>query len=72
MLLQDLIIPIGAAIVSFAVAAGFAAWVSRQKPGTQQMLDISNAVKVGAMVQQLDFRTVLLLQLVRVFLQLQD
>src|SRR3972149_4970209 len=49
MSLQDLIIPIGAAIVSFAVAAGFAAWVSRQKPGTQQMLDISNAVKVGAM-----------------------
>jgi len=49
MLLQDLIIPVGAAIVSFAVAAGFAAWVSRQKPGTQQMLDISNAVKVGAM-----------------------
>ena len=49
MLLQDLIIPVGAAIVSFAVAASFAAWVSRQKPGTQQMLDISNAVKVGAM-----------------------
>lgn len=49
MLLQDLIIPVGAVIVSFAVAAGFAAWVSRQKPGTQQMLDISNAVKVGAM-----------------------
>ena len=49
MLLQDLIIPVGAAIVSFAVAAGFAAWVSKQKPGTQQMLDISNAVKVGAM-----------------------
>jgi len=49
MSLQDLIIPIGATIVSFAVAAGFAAWVSRQKPGTQQMLDISNAVKVGAM-----------------------
>jgi K(+)-stimulated pyrophosphate-energized sodium pump len=42
-------IPIGAAIVSFGVAAGFAAWVSKQKPGTQQMLDISNAVKVGAM-----------------------
>lgn len=49
MSLQDLIIPVGAAIVSFAVAAGFAAWVSKQKPGTQQMLDISNAVKVGAM-----------------------
>ncbi len=49
MSLQDLIIPVGAAIVSFAVAAGFAAWVSKQKPGTQQMLDISNAVRVGAM-----------------------
>ena len=47
--LQDLIIPIGAAVVSFAIAACFAAWVSKQKPGTQQMLDISNAVKVGAM-----------------------
>jgi len=49
MLLQDLIIPIGAAIVSFVVAAVFALWVSKQQPGTQQMLDISNAVKVGAM-----------------------
>ncbi|MBI5378515.1 MAG: sodium-translocating pyrophosphatase [Thaumarchaeota archaeon] len=49
MLLQDLIIPIGAAIVSFVVAAVFAIWVSKQQPGTQQMLDISNAVKVGAM-----------------------
>ena len=49
MSLQDLIIPVGAAVVSFAVAACFAAWVSKQKPGTQQMLDISNAVKVGAM-----------------------
>ncbi|MGI0040433.1 MAG: sodium-translocating pyrophosphatase [Nitrosopumilaceae archaeon] len=42
-------IPVGAAIVSFAVAAVFALWVSKQQPGTQQMLDISNAVKVGAM-----------------------
>jgi K(+)-stimulated pyrophosphate-energized sodium pump len=49
MLLQDLMIPIGAAIVSFMVAAVFALWVSKQQPGTQQMLDISNAVKVGAM-----------------------
>lgn len=49
MLLQDLMIPVGAAIVSFAVAAVFALWVSKQEPGTQQMLDISNAVKVGAM-----------------------
>src|SRR3990172_2253533 len=49
MLLQDLLIPVGAAIVSFVVAAIFALWVSKQQPGTQQMLDISNAVKVGAM-----------------------
>src|SRR5574338_762015 len=49
MLLQDLMLPVGAAIVSFVVAAVFAAWVSKQQPGTQQMLDISNAVKVGAM-----------------------
>src|SRR3990172_1422622 len=49
MLLQDLMIPVGAAIVSFIVAAVFALWVSKQQPGTQQMLDISNAVKVGAM-----------------------
>ncbi|MGQ0796210.1 MAG: sodium-translocating pyrophosphatase [Nitrosopumilaceae archaeon] len=49
MLLQDLMIPIGAAIVSFVVAAFFAFWVSKQPPGTQQMLEISNAVKVGAM-----------------------
>lgn len=49
MLLQDLMIPIGAAIVSFIVAAVFALWVSKQQPGTQQMLEISNAVKVGAM-----------------------
>ena len=49
MLLQDLMIPVGATIVSFVVAAVFALWVSKQQPGTQQMLDISNAVKVGAM-----------------------
>ncbi len=42
-------IPVGAAIISFIVAAALAAWVSKQKPGTQQMLDISNAVKEGAM-----------------------
>lgn len=49
MSLQDLIIPVGASIASFVVAATFAAWVSKQKAGTQEMLDISNAVKVGAM-----------------------
>lgn len=48
MTLQE-ILPVGAAIASFVVAVGFAAWVSKQKAGTQQMLDISNAVKEGAM-----------------------
>jgi len=42
------LLPIVAAIASFAVAAGFAAWVSKQKPGTKEMLEISNAVKEGA------------------------
>ena len=45
--LQELL-PIGAAIVSFIVAAGFATWVSKQPAGTKEMLDISNAVKTGA------------------------
>src|SRR5207245_9875312 len=43
------IIPVGASIVAFIIAAVLAMWVSKQKPGTQQMLDISNAVGVGAM-----------------------
>ena len=45
--LQELL-PIGAAIASFAVAAMFAAWVSKQKPGTKEMMEISEAVRVGA------------------------
>ena len=45
--IQELL-PIGAAIVSFIVAAGFAAWVSKQQAGTKEMMDISNAVKTGA------------------------
>jgi K(+)-stimulated pyrophosphate-energized sodium pump len=45
--IQELL-PIGAAIVSFIVAAGFAAWVSKQQAGTKEMVDISNAVKTGA------------------------
>ncbi|MGB9002491.1 MAG: sodium-translocating pyrophosphatase [Nitrosotalea sp.] len=48
MTLKELI-PVGASIISFIIAAVLAAWVSKQKPGTQQMLDISNAVGVGAM-----------------------
>ena len=41
-------LPIGAVIASFLVAGGLAAWVSKQSPGTKEMLEISNAVKVGA------------------------
>ncbi len=49
MTLKELVIPVGASIVAFIIAAILAAWVSKQKPGTQEMLDISNAVGVGAM-----------------------
>ena len=42
------LIPIIASIASFAVAAGYALWVTKQNPGTKQMIDISDAVKVGA------------------------
>ncbi len=42
------LLPIGAAIASFAMAAGFAAWVSKQNPGTKEMMEISDAVRVGA------------------------
>src|SRR5574341_1643242 len=42
------LLPIGAAIASFIVAAGFAAWVSKQNAGTKEMMEISNAVRVGA------------------------
>ncbi|MBI3639376.1 MAG: sodium-translocating pyrophosphatase [Thaumarchaeota archaeon] len=48
MTLKELI-PVGASIIAFIIAAVLAVWVSKQKPGTQQMLDISNAVGVGAM-----------------------
>ena len=41
-------LPMGAGIASFVVAAALAAWISRQPPGTAQMLEISNAVRVGA------------------------
>jgi len=45
--IQELL-PIGATIASFAVAAGFAAWVTKQSAGTKEMKEISDAVKVGA------------------------
>lgn len=41
-------LPIGAGIASFLVAGGLVAWISKQPPGTKEMLEISNAVKVGA------------------------
>jgi K(+)-stimulated pyrophosphate-energized sodium pump len=42
------VIPIGAAIASFAVAAGYAAWVGKQNAGTKEMMEISDAVRIGA------------------------
>jgi K(+)-stimulated pyrophosphate-energized sodium pump len=42
------LLPIGAGIASFAVAAGLVAWISKQPAGTKEMMEISNAVKVGA------------------------
>ncbi len=45
--LQELL-PFGAGIASFIVAAGLVAWVTKQPPGTKEMMEISNAVKVGA------------------------
>jgi len=44
----DTALPIGAGIASFAVAAGLVAWITRQDPGTREMMEISNAVRVGA------------------------
>lgn len=42
------LLPIGAALASFAVAAGLVGWISKQPSGTKEMMEISNAVKVGA------------------------
>ena len=44
----EVIVPIIAAIASFGVAAGYTAWVAKQKPGTKEMLEISEAVRQGA------------------------
>ncbi len=40
--------PISAGIASFIMAGGFAAWVIKQKAGTKEMLEISEAVREGA------------------------
>ncbi|MBM2819584.1 MAG: hppA [Nitrosarchaeum sp.] len=42
------ILPIGAAIASFIVALGIVTWITKQPSGTKEMMEISNAVKVGA------------------------
>ena len=42
------ILPFVAGIASFLVAGGLVAWISKQPPGTKEMMDISNAVKEGA------------------------
>ena len=42
------ILPIGAGIASFLVAGALVAWITKQPTGTKEMMDISNAVKVGA------------------------
>jgi K(+)-stimulated pyrophosphate-energized sodium pump len=42
------LLPVGAGIASILVAAGLAAWITRQDPGTPQMMEISDAVRVGA------------------------
>ncbi len=42
------ILPFVAGIASFLVAGGLAGWISKQPSGTKEMLDISNAVRVGA------------------------
>jgi K(+)-stimulated pyrophosphate-energized sodium pump len=47
MVLQQ-ILPIVAGIASFVVALGIVAWITKQPSGTKEMMDISNAVKVGA------------------------
>jgi len=47
MAVQELL-PIGAGIASIVMAGVFAIWVTKQPPGTKEMLEISNAVRDGA------------------------
>src|SRR5215216_7120384 len=48
MVFEDML-PIGASIASMGAAAGLAVWVGRQQSGTEAMMNISSAVKAGAM-----------------------
>jgi K(+)-stimulated pyrophosphate-energized sodium pump len=45
--IQELL-PFGAGIASFLVAVGLVAWITKQPTGTKEMMEISNAVKIGA------------------------
>lgn len=42
------ILPFIAGIASFLVAGGLVLWITKQSPGTKEMMDISNAVREGA------------------------
>ena len=42
----EVIIPIIAAIASFAVAAGYTGWVAKQNPGTKQMQEILSLIHI--------------------------
>jgi len=44
----EVIMPIIAAIASFSVAAVYTGWGAKQNPGTNEMLEISDAVRQGA------------------------
>ena len=46
--MEQEILTFAACIASFLVAGGLVMWISKQPPGTKEMTDISNAVKVGA------------------------
>ena len=46
--ISSAILPVGAGIASFIVAGILAAWITRQPAGTSEMLEISNAVRMGA------------------------
>ena len=43
------ILPFVCGIVSFFVAGGLVVWITKQPSGTKEMMDISNAVKEGAL-----------------------
>ena len=44
---EHILLPVIVSIASFVMAIGIAAWVLRQNPGTKEMMDISESVRVG-------------------------